>query len=257
MGGFAALVIVKLHLQPTFSVKVGYSFNKTEGSVIPGRECIIMEGAKSQRLLPGGAMKKRTLVALILIALGFGYLYMSNPYSSTPLEAIEKVRYEINDRLRLLHEIETDRGKVLFLLRDLPNGQTLDVEYVQKTLLFGWKWGYGGGHTLPSIRENDPDSSWTEQFFASTKGTKYDSPFPLLFGVINNPKIEVIDVYSYATDESFTASVKETGDPELRIWYLFVSEEQGTRFMLTAQTEDRQIISTKILEEITNQVGVP
>ncbi|WP_178024106.1 hypothetical protein [uncultured Paenibacillus sp.] len=58
----------------------------------------------------------------------------------------------------LLHEAETKRGKVLFILRDLQDGQTIHAEYVQKTSLLGWKWGFGGGHTLPLIHEKNPDS---------------------------------------------------------------------------------------------------
>ncbi|EES74926.1 MULTISPECIES: hypothetical protein [Paenibacillus] len=191
-------------------------------------------------------MRKTAIFALVLIALGFGYFYISNQYSSTPMEAVERVRSEINGQL--LHEVKTDQGKVLFMLRHLQNGQTLNAEYVQKTPLLGWKWGWGGGHTVPHVSDNDPDSFWTEQYFPSTKGTDADSPFPLLFGVIQSAQIDAIHVYSYATNESFTASVMETGGPGIRLWYLYISEEQGTRFKLIAQTEDQEIISTKISE---------
>lgn len=191
-------------------------------------------------------MKKLTLVALILVVLGFGYGCKNNHYSSTPIEAVEKVRYEMNGQL--LHEVETDRGKVLFIVRELQNGQTINAEYVQKTPLLGWKWGFGGGHTLPSIHEKDPDSFWSHQYFSSTKGTEYDSPFPFLFGVIRNPQIDSIRVYSYASNESVSAQIIDTGDRYTRIWFLFVSEKQGARFKLTAQAEDLQIISTQIAE---------
>ncbi|MCK8487724.1 hypothetical protein M0651_11110 [Paenibacillus sp. MBLB2552] len=190
-------------------------------------------------------MKKLTILALILGALGFGYIYIGNQYSSTPIEAVEKVRYEMKGHL--LYEAETDRGKILFILRDLQNGQTINAEYVQKTPLLGWKWGYGGGHTLPSIHDKDPDSYWTDQYFSSTKGTKYDFPSPFLFGVIRNPQIDSIQVYSYATKESFTASIKATGDRNVRLWYQFLPEEQGTKFKLTAEA-DHRIISTQISE---------
>ncbi|MGP0583525.1 hypothetical protein [Paenibacillus timonensis] len=191
-------------------------------------------------------MKKLTILALILGALGFGYIYISNQYSSTPIEAVEKVRDEMKGHL--LYEAETDRGNILFILRNLQNGQTIHAEYVQKTPLLGWKWGYGGGHTLPSIHDKNPDSYWTDQYFSSTKGTKYDSPSPFLFGVIQSQQIDSIHVNSYATNESFTASIKKTGDPNVRFWYLFLSEKQGTKFKLTAQTRNHQIISTKISE---------
>jgi hypothetical protein len=191
-------------------------------------------------------MRKLAILALVLTALGLGYFYISNSYSSTPIEAVEKVRF-MNDG-QLLHEAETDRGRVLFLLRHLQNGQTISAEYVQKTPLLGWKWGWGGGHTVPRISENEPDSFWTEQYFSSTKGTDADSPFPLLFGVIQYPQIDTIQVYSYTTNESLTATIQDTADSGIRIWYLFLPEEQGTRFKLTAQIGDRQIISTKISE---------
>ncbi|WP_339821431.1 hypothetical protein MKZ15_09290 [Paenibacillus sp. FSL R7-0216] len=181
-------------------------------------------------------MKKLTILALILGTVGFGYIYVSNHFfSSTPIEAVEKVRYEMKGHL--LYEAETDRGKILFILRDLQNGQTINAEYVRKTPLLGWKWGYGGGHTLPSIHDKDPDSYWTVQYF----------PSPFLFGVILNSQIDSIQVYSYATKESFTASIKATGDRNVRFWYQLLPEEQGTKFKLTAEA-DHQTISTKISE---------
>lgn len=191
-------------------------------------------------------MKKLMIVALILGALGFVYIYIIHQYSSTPIEAVEKVRDEMKGHL--LYEAESDQGKILFILRNLQNGQTINAEYVQKTPLLGWKWRFGGGHTLPSIRENDPDSFLTQQYFTSTQETKFDSPSPFLFGVIQSQQIDSIHVNSYATKESFTASIKETGDPNVRFWYLFLSEKQGTKFRLTALTRNHQIISTKISE---------
>jgi hypothetical protein len=46
-------------------------------------------------------MRKLAILALVLTALGLGYFYISNSYSSTPIEAVEKVRF-MNDGQLLL-----------------------------------------------------------------------------------------------------------------------------------------------------------
>ncbi|MGG6310740.1 hypothetical protein [Paenibacillus macerans] len=181
-------------------------------------------------------MRKFLFLVLISGVAILGYFFLSNNSSSTPIKAIEKARLESNVG-QLLNEIEIGKGKVVFLLRDLTDSQTISAEYVRKTFM-GWKWGYGGGHTFHSYNANDKDSFWSQQYLPSTKGTEFISPYPLLFGVITDHNIDSISVHSYATNENLRASIINTKK----------SEEQGGRFEIFARSDDNQIISSKILE---------
>jgi hypothetical protein len=190
-------------------------------------------------------MKKTIIIALLLITV-IGLLeYWNDEPVESPLEAIAIERNEVGP---VLHEIDVDNGKVIFYLRNLGNNQQLNAEYVKKKFK-GWEWVYGGGHTVPNFTGGleDIDNSWSYQYFSSTENI--DSPFPMIFGVIKKQEINSISIQSKLTGVNQRSQVIDNEKYQLKIWYAFVSEDQGLKFNIRALTNDNKVLSTKEIDE--------
>lgn len=176
------------------------------------------------------------LAAILAVLLGCGVYLMikaAGQWSATPYEAIGRVRTDIG---QILYEKKEADGITVFSLRQGRESGTLHAEYVYKGF-FGWKWGYGGMHSVPRY-EGKPDfpywiTSWTYQFLPSTEGTEFRSPFPMAFGIIQNPGIDSIRVLSLATGEEEEAQIA-MGSSDLRVWYAMLDPSDGMKFRVSA-----------------------
>jgi hypothetical protein len=182
---------------------------------------------------------KRIVILLIIVAVAFGVnQYLKKVSSGTAVEEIEQKRGAIGE---LLEEKEVRDGEVVFYLRqDGARAPVLSADYVNKSFL-GWKWTAGGGHSLPAASETE--TAWSYQYIAATKGTFFNhSPFPLLFGAFNNPAITAVTLKSVQTGQETKAEVILSKGRE-KLWYAFISEEQGKSFELTGFTSTGEIES--------------
>ncbi|WP_020616483.1 hypothetical protein [Paenibacillus daejeonensis] len=186
------------------------------------------------------------LIALILIAVVVYQLYYIYTKSSpTPMAAIGEVRPDLGP---IIHEVETDQGKIIFFVTGPSDQAAIQAEYVKKTL-FGWEWGFGGGHTVPDkIIEYNDLSAWSHQYFHSTSGTPFESPFPMLFGILNDETIDGVQIKSKTTGDVFDTTVITPDPYSKRLWYRLLDDEQGEQFTITAYTKDT-IYSTREIDE--------
>ena len=186
------------------------------------------------------------LIALIVIAVvGYQLYDIYTKSSPTPMAAIGVVRPVLGP---VIHEVETDKGKIIFFVTGSRDQATIQAEYVKKTR-FGWEWGFGGGHSIPTYNaETDEFSAWTSQYFHSTSGTPFESPFPMLFGVLNDETIDGVQIKSKTTDDVFNATVIAPDPHYKRLWYQLLDDEQGEQFTITAYTKDA-IYSTREIDE--------
>jgi hypothetical protein len=201
-----------------------------------------------------GVPMKKVLLFSICIVLGIGlflYIYLEQGSAKTAVEAIEKSRGFHMDDIVLQKDIED--GQVVFYLRKINDGQqVVSAEYVKKTLL-GWKWVYGGGHSLPNYQGSNPDmikeESWSAQYFPSTRSTEFGkSPFPMLFGVVKDSDINSIAVRDLKNLKEQKAEIVQTNG-SLRFWYVFVTEQQGGKFAISAMSKDGTAVSAKTIDE--------
>ncbi|NDI35468.1 hypothetical protein [Chengkuizengella sediminis] len=188
------------------------------------------------------------LIVLVVIISVWLFLNLKEDYSETPIKAIEKVKNEVGF---ILHEIEVDDGKVLLYSTDTgEDSQVLNAEYVKKSWL-GWKWGYGGVHSFPRYSEHTIDMSIdpiSYMYFPSTKGTPVgDTPFPMFVGVLNNPDIDSISLLSHLTGEEEIVNIIE--GPGYKIWYLFVTKEQGFEFTLKLLSSEGKVLHKEYINE--------
>lgn len=197
-------------------------------------------------MILGGSMKKFFVILAFLVIGAVFYFYATDDSANTPIEAIGQFRNQ--EITQVYDEIDVDNGKLIFYVRgDNPEQRIINAEYAKKTWK-GWKWGYGGGHSIPSEKNPYKENHWSSQYFYSTKGTAYESPFPMLFGALYDKEIQSVSVESTATGETFKAAIIENQKFPFRVWYLFLTEKQGTDFTIRALTSKNDVHSVK--EEI-------
>ncbi len=197
-------------------------------------------------------MKKILLIIVCIVCVIIGFLLNleKNSFKSA-IEAIEESRGTHIDYLVLQKDI--DNGRVVFYLRNINDGQqVVSAEFVRKTIL-GWKWVFGGGHSAPKYTGTDQemkvDESWSYQYLPSTEGSEFGkSPFPMLFGLIKNQDITSIVVRDLMNFEEQEAEIVQTNS-SVRLWYVFVTEKQGGKFTITANSKDGKKVSVKNIDE--------
>lgn len=199
--------------------------------------------------------KSIVVISIVVIFLILFYGYWNDDSKPTPMEAIEQVRTN-NGIKEPLAEVDVEKGKIVFF----KINKSINAEFVRKTYK-GWKWGYGGGHTIPGlsneIDNNNIDSYLSYQYFPSTDDTQYGySPFPMLFGVLQNSTVSSITVKDLINNKEIKASIINR-DPDFRIWYVFINKDQGKKFVISTISDQGKVMADKeINEEFDSQSGV-
>lgn len=183
-------------------------------------------------------MTRIALFLCLLTLFTFSY-FLTDDSSPTALEAIERMREDIGT---VFHEASTDKGTLFFLVRE--DDQMIDAEYAKRTIL-GWKWGNGGSISLASEHPLH-DSAFSTKYVPNGKENPFDSPFPMLFGVILDPEIDSLQVVSEKTGKTLQAEIIDNELFPFRLWYAQLPLKQGKLFSITAFGKDGEtIISEK------------
>lgn len=144
------------------------------------------------------------------------------PIGQTPEEAVQKFRGD--EKRQALLQADTDGGVLLFYNRsENAENANLQIEYVRKTWLGGWKWVWGGGYGQPVNTEE------ALSFMAIPKNKGIRGPFPILFGYVTDAAVESVVVKAGSQQAggtkaesknavSIKAEIASYG-PDRRIWY--------------------------------------
>jgi hypothetical protein len=195
------------------------------------------------------------VIALLLICLCtyLGYLYLREDDSSKSIvEAIEKARGD-NYVNYIIHQQPVNNGMMVFFLRNFNDGQIqVSSGFVKKTRQ-GWKWSYGGSFGATNVRldlspEEAKGESFYSSYFPSTTGTEYDSPFPMIYGVILNPDISRIVVRDYITGLERQTDVVEI-NKHFKLFYVLIDDAQGKNFDIIAYDHDGGILRTETIDQ--------
>ncbi|WP_429161489.1 hypothetical protein [Desulfitispora alkaliphila] len=154
---------------------------------------------------------------------------------------------------RVIHVLEMDRGVVVFHVKYSSTNKDrpiIQAEFVKKTYA-GWKWVFGGGHSPIYNVKEDPvmefGESWSAQYLPSTEGTEFGkSPFPMIFGMINNDEIDNIISINLNTEKEYTATIIK-GDHDFYVWYVFI-EGKEEDFKIIAKNMDGKVLSERNLK---------
>jgi hypothetical protein len=189
---------------------------------------------------------KKSFRMLIIAAVFLSvYAFVKHQSAGSAIEEIERVRGSVGE---LLEEREVKNGEVVFYIRE--NGQGDDVvsaDYVKKSFL-GWKWFAGGGHTLPAAtgagEQSKTEALWSYQYISAPKGTlSSGSPFPLLFGTVNDINIASVTVKDINSGQETKATLV-TAKNGIKLWYAFAAWEKG-KTELTGFSSSGEPISVK------------
>lgn len=173
-------------------------------------------------------MKKRILIigAILLLLIGGGIWVICNKGETTVEAAIVKA----GRTGKVIYQENVNDGVVVFIKRLTGNTTTYDASYIKKSLL-GWKWVWGGEF-----------SGYSGQYFQQVSGT----PFPMLFGDINNEKIAGVKL----TDSEHKNSInsKIVGNNDDRIWFAFVKTSDGPVFKINELSSLGKVLDSKSID---------
>lgn len=176
------------------------------------------------------------IAAIIVIILGGIVIYPSlfREKEKTIEEAVEKSGRDI---VKVIHEERLKDGVVVFFYKGINGGRdhTMAAGYVKKTF-GGWEWVYGGEHS-------EPGQSITAQYFPYTRDASLETPFPLAFGEITNPKIVKIRLQTENWKGQKEARIVE--DETTKIWYVFLSRSEGYVTKVIGYSESGEIIDSR------------
>ncbi|MFD0670055.1 hypothetical protein [Cohnella sp. GCM10027633] len=191
-----------------------------------------------------------TLLTGLLLVFGFMYAYevpggiadwryaraiglsgtLRIPIGKTPEEAVQRFRGGLEKRVIRQESIEG--GKLLFLKQynQKPENTDLQIEYVRKTWLGGWKWAMGGGYGY-SLR---PGSEEAFTYMSIRKSKGVSGPFPIVFGEVNNEKITNITVtVGGKRAGEYAAKLIEYARGQ-RLWYVELPTSAETPYTIAA-----------------------
>ncbi|MFD0618883.1 hypothetical protein ACFQZR_15575 [Paenibacillus sp. GCM10027629] len=189
---------------------------------------------------------KKFWIILFVVFVGAGvfiYLYIQDESTASPHEAIA---HRIGTG-QIYEEIDVPKGRLIFYSR----GSSIYADFVKESWK-GWKWGYGGGHTIPVYKQQAgkyEHVDFSSQYFPSIRGMGLYMPYPMLFGVITNPNVAYISVLSKQTGDNFRTAILSNGRDPYRIWFLRLDEVQGKQFEISAVSSKHQILDVVELDE--------
>ncbi|WP_314588561.1 hypothetical protein [Paenibacillus terrigena] len=187
---------------------------------------------------------KKLWIILFVIFVGAGvFIYLQDESTASPHEAIA---HRIGTG-QIYEEIDVPKGRLIFYSR----GSSINADFVKKSWN-GWKWGYGGGHTIPVYKQQAgkyEHVDFSSQYFSSIRGMGMYMPYPMLFGVITNPDVAYISVLSKQTGDNFRTAILSNGRDPYRIWFLLLDEVQGKQFEISAVSSKHQILDVVELDE--------
>jgi hypothetical protein len=154
----------------------------------------------------------------------------------------------------IIHTVKAKNGVVVFYIPDNMNNSpdeeysSLSASFIKKTI-FGWKETLDrGGHSLSGKQE------LTSQYLYKSDDK---SPFPMLYGVINNPKIKNIRIIILQNNTPIKGKI--INNKEQRIWYSFLNQpNKVTKFEIQGLTDDGEILTSIFNDDLllsNNNIG--
>lgn len=183
-------------------------------------------------------MKKKLLVVISVICLGIviGIALFINKPKGTGNTIAEAIIKSGRIPLKIIGVEKVNHGAIVFFIKNSLDFKKADVAcgFVKKTI-WGWNWVSGGEHG--SIEFSSLNKGFSSQYFPNTEGT----PFPLYFGVINNPEIKHIAVLE--SNSSFEPEAKIIKNDYINVWYIYMNKFKGSKFEIYGFAENYKIIS--------------
>lgn len=152
------------------------------------------------------------------------WVFSKNKGADTAIEAIEQSGRIVDE---LIYQEEVENGTVVFYAHDVGERDAIEAGFIRNTLL-GWKWVYGGGFT-----------GYSGAYFERVPGT----PFPMIFGEVNNQQIEQVNVLDKEDNEISVSNV--VGTDNHRIWFVFLDGSAGPNFDIVYLSADGDVLDTK------------
>lgn len=174
-------------------------------------------------------MKKRISVigAIILLFLVGGGIWVNSNKGETTVEgAIVKA----GSTGKVIYQENVNGGVVVFIKRLTGNTTTFDASYIKKSFI-GWKWVWGGEF-----------SGYSGQYFQQVSGT----PFPMLFGHINNDQIAEVKLTD--TEHHNSKDAKIVGNNDDKIWFVFVNKSDGPVFKIDELSNTGKVLDSKSID---------
>ncbi|RTE10072.1 hypothetical protein [Paenibacillus whitsoniae] len=198
-------------------------------------------------------MKKVMITFVVGIGIIASAIFLYSQFkgaANSPEEAVQQARKIFLGQV--VYTLDINKGELICYQRN-AGALELSCDFVKKTV-WGWKWVNGGGHTLSAYTGTDPqqqwDSSWSSQYFPEMKGT----PFPLLFGLIQNTeavqhaeavRVDISSVETGATEQAVVVPLKNGQ----KIWFRFFKASDGKKFKIMLANKSGQQLSVRTVDE--------
>lgn len=178
-------------------------------------------------------MKKIAVIIIVLLVLCIiGVVgYINATESKTALQAIQKKGFKVG---KVIHEEKIDNGTFVFFIDDISDTKNLTLQcgFVKRTIT-GWKWIDGGGV--------NGTSDMPCAYLAYDKNT----PFPIIFGYINNDKIQKVKVL-IDDEQIIYPKVMNTGN--LQYWFQLLNNKTPKKIKAIGLTNsDEEIRNYSLL----------
>lgn len=146
----------------------------------------------------------------------------------------------------IIHTEKLENGVVVFYIPDDMNNNTdeetsLSASFIKKTN-FGWTETFDiGGHSS----SGKPDLTSQYLYKSDEK-----SPFPMLFGAINNLKIQDIKVINSKQNSNPIQAIIIDNEKQ-RIWYALLNQQNNDiEFEIRGLTDDGEIVTSIINNDL-------
>lgn len=149
----------------------------------------------------------------------------------------ESIHQILNERgyEKIVHQQEVDNGVVVFYIPNIQsNGMVSELNsiFIKRTTL-GWEGTNDRGGYSTSINE-DISSQYLQK-------SDKQSPFPMLYGEINNSDITQIKVINLESNHEYLAETIETESHN--IWFVFLDDQEG-EYEILGLSESNEVITS-------------
>ena len=147
----------------------------------------------------------------------------------------------------ILHQEEVDNGVVVFYIPDIESND-MDNEVSDLSSIFIKRNIFGVEETQDrgtfSTNLSDDLTNFTSQYLPKSDE---HSPFPMVFGEINNPDITKIKIKDLKSDQVYEAEVISTDSHVL--WYSFLNKNEREMYEVRGLSEEGEVIASNVVNE--------
>lgn len=187
------------------------------------------------------ALSTASLLLIILVMPLLSNIFQDTTGIFSKDESIRQILNELEYE-EILYQEKVEKGVVVFYIpkietNDATNISELSSIFIKKTP-FGWEGTYDRGGYSSSIREDI-----TSQYLPKSNS---QSPFPMLYGEINNPEVNKIKIINSTNNNVYQAeTVMADGH---QIWFVFLDENQEVAYEVQGFSKTNEIITSSVLQ---------